>query len=75
MKELAQIREDARPQPGPDDAKFEGIARLPLARRWLRRKLKAEMRAAVAAGEGAERERHKATVEEIRAQLRPEATR
>lgn len=71
MKELAENRKDARPRPTWEDAQYNGVARHPLGRRWLRRRLREEMRATLEAGPGDERERHRATVNELRAQLRP----
>ena len=72
LKETTEKRTEARPQPGEQDAAFTGVARHPLARRWLRRRLKQEIREAAKAT-GEERERRKATAAEIRGLLRPEA--
>ena len=74
MKETTEARQDARPQPGEQDAAFTGVARHPLARRWLRRRLRHEMRAAAQAT-GTEREQRTATIVELRSLLRPEAKR
>lgn len=72
IKELAEARTDARPQPSAEDEKYSGVARHPLSRRWLRRSLQAEKRKAVAAGPGAERQRHLRVASGLQAQLTPE---
>ena len=74
LKETTEKRTEARPQPGEQDAAFTGVARHPLARRWLRRRLKDEVRSAAQAS-GEEREAHKAKAAELRGMLRPEPKR
>lgn len=75
IKELAELRKDARPQPGAEDEKYSGIAAHPLARRWLRRCLADEMQAAMAAGPGEQRDQHHRRVAEIRQQLTADEVR
>lgn len=72
IKETAENRTDARPQPGAEDEQYTGVARHPMARRWLRRSLQAEKRKAVAAGPGAERSRHMRVAKGLQEQLTPE---
>lgn len=70
MKETAENRTEARPQPGPEDDVYTGLARHPLARKWLRRSLKDQLQKAAKAGPGAEREKRHRIAEGIRAQLK-----
>lgn len=73
MKELAQIRSDNGKLTSTDaDHQYEGIAKIPMARRWIRKCLKAEMRKALKT-EGSEQLATMKRVDELRAQLRPVA--
>lgn len=72
MKEVAENRTDVRPQMGAGDEQYTGLARHPMARKWLKRCLAEEIRKGAEAGPGEERDRHRRIAAEIREKLKPE---
>lgn len=72
MKETAENRTDARPQPSAEDAQYTGLARHPMARRWLKRSLSEQLQKAMKAGPGEQRDKHHRIAAGIREKLKPE---
>lgn len=75
IKETTELNSRSRPEATPEDDRFSGVAKHPLARRWLKRCRVAEMRAAVATRNPEARAKHHRRAAGLSEQLKPEGSR